>query len=43
VRVAPRVAKAPTAPTTPEPTSPTNPVGKTLDEGVSAVKKIFGQ
>jgi hypothetical protein len=39
------VAKAPTAQATPapEPTSPTNPVGKTLDEGVSAVKKIFGQ
>jgi hypothetical protein len=45
VRLAPRVAKAPTAQATPapEPTSPTNPVGKTLDEGVSAVKKIFGQ
>ena len=42
VRLAPRVAKAPTTPT-PEPSSPTNPVGKTLDEGVSAVKKIFGQ
>ena len=39
------MAKAPTAPTTSssEATSSTNPVGKTLDEGVSAVKKIFGQ
>ena len=44
VRLAPRVAKAPTAPTTSSSEPPsTNQVGKKLDEGVSAVKKIFGQ
>jgi hypothetical protein len=44
VRRAPRVAKAPTAPTTSSSEPPsTNQVGKKLDEGVSAVKKIFRQ
>jgi hypothetical protein len=46
VRLSPRVAKAPAAAPTapaPPPSPPGNEVGKKLDEGVSAVKKIFGQ